>query len=251
MLTASLLGTFLCVGIAVAAGPSTVVHSGNLEMTFGESFAPKALSRTVPTPTALRLWSRIGSTDGSPLAPLTEFVFDTDKNSAINVRGLPTCSHSSRDIRELSPIKSCGNAIVGEGTTGFDIHFPEVPPTTVKGKLILYNDGIKAGVTTLFAFTYFTGPITIALKMQIRIEEIQEGRFTSRAIVTVPKIANGAVSLTSFSARIGRSFLRRGKRVSVLTAKCPDGKLYARAKAIFSDGTKIQSELVRDCVPRD
>jgi hypothetical protein len=214
--------TVPCVGIAVA-GPSAVV----------------------------RLWSRINSMDGSPPAALSELVFDTDANSAIDVRGLPTCSGGRRDIRESNPIQGCGDAIVGEGTASFNIHFPEQAPLPSEGKLIVYNGGVKAGVTTLYTFTYLTVPITTAVMMTIRIEEIQGGRFASRAIVTVPKVANGAGSLTSFDARLERSFVRRGKRVSVLTAKCPGGKIHTRAEADFVDGTSIQSPLVRDCVPGD
>jgi hypothetical protein len=140
---------------------------------------------------------------------------------------------------------------VGEGTAAFDIRLPEAPPMPAKGKLIVYNGGAKAGVTTLHAFAYITVPITTTVVMTIRIERIRDGRFASRAIVTAPKIANGNGSLTSFSAMLARNFVREGKRVSVLTAKCPKGKIYSRAKAIFIDGTSIQSELVRNCVPRD
>jgi hypothetical protein len=252
LLTASFVViAFLCVGIAAGAGPSAVVRSGNLEVTFGEGFAPKALSRTVPTPVALHLWSQIKSMDGSPPTALREFVFDTDANSAINVRGLPICSHGSRDLRDPDSTNDCRDAIMGEGTARFDFHFPEVPPTRTEGKLTIYNGGVKAGVTTLRALAYITVPITTAVVMTIRIERIRDGRFASRAIVTVPKIANGNGSLTSFSAILARNFVREGKRVSVLTAKCPKGKIYSRAKAIFIDGTNIQSEFARNCVPRD
>jgi rhamnose utilization protein RhaD (predicted bifunctional aldolase and dehydrogenase) len=117
--------------------------------------------------------------------------------------------------------------------------------------LIVYNGGIKASVTILYAYVFLAQPITTAVAMPIRIERIRKGRFASRAIVTVPKIANGAGSLTSFSARIGRSFARKGKRMSVLTAKCQGGKIHTRAEANFVDGTSIQSLLVRTCVPSD
>lgn len=252
LLTASfVVAAFLCVGIATAAGPSAVVRSGNLEVTFGASSTPRALSRTVPTPIALHLWSRIRSVDGSSFTPIREFVFDADENGAIDVQGLPTCSVLQYRSRSANAREKCADAIVGAGTAILDIHFPETTPIPVKAQLAVYNGGARAGVTTLHAFANITVPITTAVVMTIRIERIRDGRFASRAIVTVPKIANGNGSLTSFSAMLARNFVREGKRVSVLTAKCPDGKIYSRAKAIFIDGTSIQSEFVRNCVPRD
>jgi hypothetical protein len=241
----------LCVvGVAAATGMSAVVGSGNLEMTFGERFVPKALSRTAPTPIVLRLWSQIKSTDDSPPPALSELVFDADRSSAIDVRGLPTCSSGHRDIREPGPIKGCTDTIVGAGMISFDIQFPEEAPIPTKAKLVIYNGGVKAGVTTLHARAFLVRPITTAVVMTIRIEEIRESRFASRTTVTVPKIANGAGSLTSFSVKLGRTFTRDGKRVSLLTAKCPTGRIYTRAGANFVDGRSIQSPLVRDCTPR-
>jgi hypothetical protein len=180
---------------------------------------------------------------------MSELVLETDESIAIDVRGLPTCSPSL--VREPSPLRGCGNAIVGEGTAGFDFHFPEQPPIPAKVKLIIYNFGPEAGPATLYAYIYVARPITIALFVPIRIDGIQEGRFASRATVTVPKIANGAGSLTSIRMKIGKSFVRNGQRVSVLTAKCPNGKTPTRVKAKFFDGTIIRSRLVRDCVPSD
>ena len=46
-------------------------------------------------------------------------------------------------------------------------------------------------------------------------------------------------SVTSFNLNI----TKRG----VLTAKCPDGKLQAKASAIFSDGTKASAGIIRTC----
>lgn len=249
-LTAALVA-FLCVGIATAAGPSTVTRSGNLEMTIGQTFTPKALSKTVPTPIELRLWSRLRTLDGSPVPPLSEFVFDTDGNSALDVRGFPTCSGGRRDIREPDPIKGCEDTLVGEGTASFDLRFPDSPPMPARAKSYVYNGGFKAGVTTLYASTYLTQPITARVVMTIQIAKIQEGRFASRAIVSVPKIANGAGSLTSFNVKIGKDFVRNGKKVSLLTAKCPSGRIHSRVEAKFFNGTNIRSRLVRNCVPRD
>ncbi len=242
---------FLCAGIASAAGPSATVRSGNLEMTFGESFVPQALSSTVPTPIELRLWSRIESIDGSRPTTVSEFVFDNEESIAIDATGLPICSGGRRGSREPNPIKGCEDAIVGTGAASIDLRFPDLPPIPLRAKSYVYNGGTEAGVTTLYSATYFLIPAPTMLVMTIRTERIQEGRFASRTTITVPKIAGGSGSLTSFNVKIGRDLVRKGKRVSLLTAKCPSGRIHARAQANFVDGTSIRSRLARNCGPSD
>jgi hypothetical protein len=40
-----------------------------------------------------------------------------------------------------------------------------------------------------------------------------------------------------------------GEKVSMLTAKCTDGKLQSTAEAIFEDGTKAKTEVSNNCTP--
>jgi hypothetical protein len=46
---------------------------------------------------------------------------------------------------------------------------------------------------------------------------------------------------------IFKKFTYRHKRYSVLSAKCPTGKLQAHGTAVFSDGTRLSAGFVRPC----
>ena len=54
-------------------------------------------------------------------------------------------------------------------------------------------------------------------------------------------------SVTSFSLKIDKKFTYKGKKVSVLSAKCPDGKLQAHVTAKFVDGTRASADVIRTC----
>lgn len=246
---ALVFGGLLWAGIAAATEPGATVHSGNTEMTFGATFAPKALSRTTPTPIAVRIWGRAKALDGRTPKAISELVFDADESTAVDLRGFPTCPGGRREIREANPLKGCAGAIVGTGTAVLDFHFPETSPMLIKAQLTIYNGGPKAGATTLFARAYTATPITTALTIPIQLGNVQKGRSGGGAIVAGPKTAGENISLTSFAARIGKSFLRNGKKVSILTGKCPNDQAFSRFEARLADGTHIQSPPLRTCVP--
>lgn len=50
--------------------------------------------------------------------------------------------------------------------------------------------------------------------------------------------------------KIGKTYTYKGKKVSVLSARCTDGKLQAFASSIFADGTKASAGIVPPAVPR-
>jgi hypothetical protein len=64
---------------------------------------------------------------------------------------------------------------------------------------------------------------------------------------SIPKIAGGSGSVTSFDLTVNRKFTYKGKSQSYLTAKCPDGHLDGKGTAIFSDGTRATGSVIRTC----
>jgi hypothetical protein len=234
-------------GIATAEKP-VKVRAGNLELTFNGGFTPKTLSKTKQTPIALDVEGQIKTLDGTHPPALKEVIVETDKNGEINVKGYPACTSAKLQSQDSAHAKAiCKDAILGEGKTDVQIQFPEQAPIPVKSPLILFNGGVSGGTTTLFVHAYITVPTPAAIVTTVKVKKSPNGRYGIKSIASVPKIAGGSGSVTKFSLHVDKKFTYKGKKVSVLTAKCPDGKLQAKGTAVFSDGTRATGEVVRTC----
>ncbi len=234
-------------GIASGAGSTEKGVVGNLEFEAGGGFSPKTLSKTTLTPITLNAEGKIKTLDGTHPSPLKEVLFEADKNSAVFVKGFPACKSGqlqSQDTKHAEAI--CKSAIIGKGTTKVEIAFPESKVVPVSSKLLVFNGGEKGGVTTFYIHAYITLPVPAAIVTTVKIKKIHHGRYGMLATATIPKIA-GEGAVTSFSLKIGKTYTYKGKKVSILSAKCPDGKLQAHALAKFADNTQISTEFVRPC----
>ena len=253
-LTAALcaLVALTAVGFASAAGEGPVtVQVGNLKFTADGHFSPKALSKKTPAPISLQASAKIATTDGSHPPALTTVEVETDKNGFVNVKGIPTCKGGQLQSRDTKAAEAaCGDAIIGEGDTTVEVAFPEQQPILVKSKLLLINGGTSGGTTTWYVHAYFNAPITGAIVTTVKIKKHANGRYGLKSVATIPKIAGGAGSVTSFDLTIDRNVKVGGKTYHPLTAKCTDGKLQAQALAKFADGTQAKAQFVRACTPK-
>ena len=228
--------------IAVAAKP-TVIQVGNLKLTFNGGFSPKKLSKTKQTPINLNVSGKIETTDGKHPPALKEFVLETDKNGGVNAKGVPTCQQSKIEATTTTAAeKACKKAIIGKGTTGVEVLFPESAPIPIQSKLLLFNGGVSGGKTTIYIHAYLSNPIAAAIVTTVKIKKKKNGRYGLQSIASVPKIAGGAGSVTSFSLTVNEK--------GYLTAKCPDGHLDAQGEAVFDDGTRAKGSVTRPCTPK-
>jgi hypothetical protein len=254
LVATTVLGALIAVSVGgLAAGKPVTVQAGNLKFTFDGGVAPKALSKTEQTPIAFSASGKIRTTDGSQPPALKEFIVDTDKNGAISVKGYPTCPSSKLQASDTATVEAaCGSAIIGKGRTTVSVKFPEQPPIPAKSPLLVFNGGEKGGVITLYIHAYLTQPITTAIVTTLKITSERSGRYGTRTVASIPLIANGAGSVTDFSLTIDKKFTYKGKKVSVLSAKCADGKLLAHATAIFRDTppTEVSAEVIDTCTPK-
>jgi hypothetical protein len=234
--------------VATAGNAPVTVRSGNLEFTANGGFSPKVLSKKTLTPIAFTAEGKIKTVDGTHPPALTEALVEADKNTAVFVKGYPTCKSGQLQSQDSAHAeKICKTALIGTGTTDVQIAFPESAPIPVNSKLLVFNGGESGGVTTFFIHAYITVPTPAAIVTTVKIKKIHNGRYGMLATATIPKIAGGAGSVTSFSLKINKKYSYKGKTVSILSAKCPDGKLQAHATAIFADGTHASAEIVRPC----
>lgn len=250
LITTLALGALIAVSVAgfATAEKPVKVRAGNLELTFNGGFSPKTLPKKTLAPISFFASGLIKTLDGTHPPALKEVIVETDKNGAVNVTGYPVCKSGQLQSQDTSHAKAiCRKAIIGTGKTEVEIAFPEQPPIPVKSDLIVFNGGKKGGTTTFFVHAYITVPTPAAIVTTVKIKRIHKGRFGLLAVASVPKIAGGSGSVKSFSLTINKKYTYKGKKMSILSAKCPDGKLQAHGTAIFADGTKASAEIVRTC----
>lgn len=228
------------------------VRVGNIELTANGGFTPEVLSKTKPTPIAFFAEGKIKTIDGTHPPALKEFLVETDRNGALNVRGYPTCTSGVLQARNTKQAEeACPDAIIGSGRATAAIAFPEQGDVLASSKIIVFNGGEAGGVVTLYIHAYITVPIPAAIVTTVKVKKIHNGRYGLLSTGTIPKIAGGSGSVISFNLKIDKKYTYKGQKISVLTAKCPDGKLQARGTGVFADGTRVSAEVVRSCVGRN
>jgi hypothetical protein len=219
-----------------------VVEVGNLKLTFDGGFSPEALPKSKPTPISFYLSGKFQTKDGTHPPALREFYLEGDKNVTIDVKGIPVCPAAKLQSTDTKHAEAaCPKSIIGRGKTKVEIEFPEQPPIYATSDLILFNSGFKGGVTTLLVHAYITVPTPAAVVTTVKIKKVKKGRYGLSSIATIPKIAGGSGSPLFFKLTVFKG---------ILSGKCPDGRLQARGRAVFSDGTSVGAEVARPCTPK-
>jgi hypothetical protein len=227
-------------GIATGANKPVTVEAGNLRVTFNGGFTPTKLPKKKFAPISLTASGKIETKDGTHPPALKEVVLESDKNGAINVKGIAVCKAGKLQSRDTAAAeKACPKSIIGKGTTEVEVQFPEQKPIPVQSKLLVFNGGVSGGTTTLYIHAFITVPTPAAIVTTVKIKKHKNGRYGLKSVATIPKIAGGSGSVKKFKLTINRK--------GVLTAKCPDGKLQVHGDALFADGTRASATIPRTC----
>jgi len=250
LITTLALGAALAVavaGIATADKP-TVVQVGNLKLTLNGSFSPKTLPKKgKPAPITLNVSGKIQTLDGSHIPAVKEIIVETDKNGSIDTKGLPTCTSGKLQAQDTAAAEAiCKKAIIGSGITNVDVEFPEQAPFIAKSKLVAFNGGVSGGKTTIFIHAYLSSPISAAVVTTVKISKVHSGRYGTKSVATIPKIAGGYGSVKEFSLTFDRGY----QNTPFVFANCPDGHLDAKATSLFADGTRLTGTFTRTCSPK-
>lgn len=229
----------LFAGVASASKP-VVVKVGNMQLTFNGGFTPTKLPKKKLAPIHLNVSGKFATIDGSHPPPLTSFILETDKNGAINAKGVPTCRAGQLEARTTKDAKAvCGKALIGKGKTDVEVLFPESKPVELHSQLLVFNGGVSGGKTTLLIHAYLSSPVTASIVTNVKVSKHKSGRYGLKSVATIPKIANYDGSVTNFELTITKK--------GYLLAKCPSGSLGARGEAIFKGGPKAKGEVTRAC----
>ncbi len=233
-------------GIATAEKP-TIVQVGNLKLTLNGGFSPKKLPKKGKgAPITLNVSGKIATIDGTHAPALKEVVVETDKHGSINVKGLPKCTAGKLNAQDTKSAKKiCKKAIIGKGKTNVEVEFPEQAPFIAKSQLLAFNGGVRGGKTTILIHAYLSNPVSAAVVTTVKISKVRNGRYGTKSVATIPKIAGGYGSVKEFSLTLDKGY--KGQRY--LFATCPDGHLNAKATSVFADGSRLTGSFVRSCKP--
>ena len=247
------LGALIAVtvaGVAMAA-KDTIVRAGDLEVVIDGSsgVTPKALSKTKYTPIKFTAAGSVRSLNAAEPHPpaLKEVLLDT-KNAAVTTKGYPACKSGQLQAQSTKAAEAiCGKAIIGKGTTTVSVKFPEQAAIPAKSPLLVFNGGTSGSTTTFYIHAYLTQPIVTAIVTTVKIKKAGNG---IKSVTTVPKIAGGSGSVTDFSLTIDKKYTYKGKKVSVLSAKCVGGKITADVQAKFYNGPAVKAQVLRTCTSK-
>ena len=248
----------LLVGNAIAAGQKVV--SGNLVIEIDGKVSPTKLSKSKPQPIALELSGKAGTNDGpdggrilvdgadgTHVPPLKELFVEFDNDGHLNTKGLPACSVGKLQSTLTNQAKAaCGKALIGEGRATAEIAFPEQPPFSAGGPILIFN-GSSGNKQKLVFHVYAKVPAPTTFVFTAEIGK-GKGPYGTSAKVRVPSITSGQGSVTSFKVKIKKTFNYKGKKESVLTATCKTGTLQARGDFSFA-GKKLSGKVTRPCTP--
>jgi hypothetical protein len=238
--------------LIVAAGAfAEVARVGTLVFRGSGGVFPTRLPKHRQAPIGGYVNARLGTVDGSHPPAIRTVIIDFDRAFQVNAEGLPVCSRARLVALTTALAKrACGHSIVGSGEGTVEVAFSDQQPFSAKGPLTLFNGGVHGGATLLLIHAYVAVPTPTAVITTTKITRVRHGRFGLHTVSEIPEIAGGAGSVTGFKFKIKRTFNYKGKKKSFITASCPTGLFFVRAKVQFTDDTMMKLGRVVRCTSK-
>lgn len=250
LLRANVLGIVL---LLVGAGTAVAIklEAANLVITTDGGFTPTTLPKKGYAPIKLHGYGNIATKDGSPPPILETVTIWFDKHGEVETKGLPKCTPGKLTATTTAQArKLCPGSIVGKGFGKAVVIFPEQGPIPASSPITLFNAAPKNGNPVVLAHAHLTVPGPTTFVVPIEIQKVKSGRYGFKVEAKIPKIAGGAGIPLYARMAVGREWTYNGKKLSFANAGCPDGRLQAKVKADFKDGTTLQGSLFKTCTGR-
>jgi hypothetical protein len=236
--------------MTLAANQTITVRAGNLVFRGRAAFRPKALPKSEMTPISFHGTGSLETADGSHVPPAQTVHLQIDRHFRFEFTGLPSCTLGKIEARTPpQAMKACGPALFAKGTASAQVDFPESIPFSAKGPVLGFNGPTVGGYPEMLYYVYVSVPAPTAVVVVAKLSK-DSGQFGYRASISVPEIAGGSGSLTSFDLTINRRWTYKGRQHSYLNAECPDGHFVNQFEADFSGGTNLGGTLVSNCQPK-
>jgi hypothetical protein len=240
------------VALAVLAIGSTAqaikLRAGDIIIYAEGGFTPTKLPRFKDAPITIHGGGRIDTVSGE-LPPILETIdIEYDRHGSVETTGLPVCRQGQLEATTVEQARAkCKGAIVGQGAGTAIVKFPEQAPIKASSPITIFNGPKKNGNYTVLAHAHLKQPVITTFIVPVEIEKINKGLYGYRTVGKIPKIANGAGVPISGHLKIGKKWTYKGKKHSYINARCENGRLQARGKFTFKDGTFLAGTFLRPC----
>jgi len=242
------LATTAIVASVALAGPVVTGKDGNTQSLAG-SISPKKLSKSAFGPASLKISVATTSTtaaNGVP-SPAVHATLDFDKDIKLFTKGIPTCNPAQLQSTSTEVAKQlCGKAQVGGGTAsallpvGSQV-YPVNPVVTV------FNGVPKGGKPVIILHTYSTTPVQTTLVLSGPVTNLNREGYGPRLDLEVPLLAGGTGALTGVSVKIDKKYSYKGKKRSLVSARCTSGRFKYRATFTYKDGEQLVPTSTQTC----
>lgn len=239
----ALLGAGTAEALRIRAGDLVVIGNGG--------FRPTKLPKNRDAPITIYGGGRVETVSGNLPPTLRKISFEFDRHGSVQTKGLPVCTAGRLEATTVKGARNlCPGSIVGKGYGKALINFPEQKPFPVSSPITVFNGPRNGGNPTVFAHAYITVPVPTTYVVKVVIEKINNGLYGYRTKARIPRIANGAGIPIAGRLRIGRRWTHKGVRHSYVNARCATGRLQARGKFEFNNGTVLKGTFFRPCKVR-
>lgn len=236
--------------VAVAG---TVAGSDGMSLTADVKISPKKLSKKAPAPAAIKITTKTTTTGTSgTLNPVVKAVMDFDKNGKYFAKGLPTCREKSLVGKTPDVAKRiCGKGRIGGGQVIADVAFFGSSPIEQKAELTAFNGVPKGGKPTVVLYAYSTSPVAVSYVFSGVVSRYKKNGYGSRFEIDFPALFGGNGAIREFNVKIDKKFTHKGKKRSVVSAKCPGSKkLKSRVAFTYASGETITAPSTQSCTPK-
>jgi len=247
---------WILIGLLAAVGSASAVRkvervklrAGDLVIIGHGGFSPEALPRFHNAPIRLHGGGTVSTISGQIPPVLNDITFEFDRHGAVDTTGLPVCTKGKLVATDVPTARrACVDAIVGKGFGTAIVALPEQKPIPASTGITLFNGPKVNGFDTFLVHAHLDVPAPSTVLFQVVIEKIHKGVYGYRVDAEIPKIVNGYGHPVSGFINVGRQWTYKGKRHSYLSARCETGRLQARGKFGFEDGTLLIGNFFRPC----
>jgi hypothetical protein len=162
--------------------------------------------------------------------PTTNAKVDFDKDVSYQQKGYPTCDSSgfTAATTTAQAKQDCGDAVIGSGSAAIQVPTATgAPPLQVAADVTVFNGKGKG----ILLFTYNT--LSGGTVLDGHIKKSTASGYGVMLDVDVPPLAGGTAVIQEFNATVKKTYHSKGKKRSILSSTCKDGKLKFQAR--FTD----------------